>query len=51
MVDITFIIDRSGSMNSTRADAEGGINEFIRKQKEIPDKANYSEQDKAELMS
>lgn len=29
-------------MNSTKADAEGGINEFIRQQKKLPDKANIT---------
>jgi hypothetical protein len=32
LTDITLVIDRSGSMASIRADAEGGINEFIRQQ-------------------
>lgn len=31
--DITMVIDRSGSMESIRADAEGGINTFIESQK------------------
>jgi hypothetical protein len=31
--EIILIADRSGSMTSIRADAEGGINEFIREQK------------------
>lgn len=33
LADITIIVDRSGSMESCREDAEGGINEFIRQQK------------------
>jgi len=31
-VDITLVIDRSGSMNAIRDDAEGGINAFIKDQ-------------------
>ena len=42
LTDITFIIDRSGSMGSCRSDAEGGINEFIRKQREMDGKANLT---------
>ena len=32
--DITVVIDRSGSMESCRSDAEGGLNAFIRAQAE-----------------
>jgi len=32
LTDITLVIDRSGSMEEIRSDAEGGINAFIREQ-------------------
>lgn len=34
LVDITLVVDRSGSMESIREDAQGGINAFIRDQSE-----------------
>lgn len=34
---ITLLCDRSGSMNSIRADAEGAVNRFIEEQKAQPD--------------
>lgn len=40
--DITVVLDRSGSMASCRADAEGGLNEFVRKQKELPGEALFT---------
>jgi len=36
LTDITMVIDRSGSMASIQADAEGGINTFIKMQKHEP---------------
>ena len=33
---IIFLIDRSGSMSSIQKDMEGGIKEFLAKQKELP---------------
>ena len=36
LTDITMVIDRSGSMQSIRTDAEGGINSFIEQQKQEP---------------
>ena len=33
LTDITLVVDRSGSMQSCRADAEGGVNAFIEDQK------------------
>lgn len=42
LTDITIVVDRSGSMTSMRADAEGGINEFIRSQKTQPGQANLT---------
>ena len=32
LLDITLVVDRSGSMESIRSDAQGGINAFIRDQ-------------------
>lgn len=39
LTDITLVVDRSGSMESIREDAEGGINAFLRKQAEQPGNA------------
>lgn len=39
LTDITMVIDRSGSMDSIKADAEGGINTFVKLQKQEPGKA------------
>ncbi len=39
LTDITFVVDRSGSMESIRSDAEGGINSFLVQQKALPGKA------------
>ena len=39
LTDITMVIDRSGSMDSIRSDAEGGINTFIDSQKSEPGEA------------
>lgn len=33
LTDITMVVDRSGSMESIKADAEGGVNAFIDEQK------------------
>jgi len=40
--EIICIVDRSGSMSGIRADAEGGLNEFIASQKEIGNGANLT---------
>ncbi|MCR9120390.1 MAG: VWA domain-containing protein, partial [bacterium] len=32
LTDITLVVDRSGSMNAVRSDAEGGINAYIEDQ-------------------
>lgn len=37
---IVALIDRSGSMASIKSDAEGGVNSFVQKQKEVPGKAS-----------
>lgn len=42
LTDITFVVDRSGSMQSIREDAEGGVNSFIREQQEQPGEANLT---------
>lgn len=34
--EIVLVLDRSGSMSSTKSDAEGGLREFIAKQRLIP---------------
>ena len=39
LTDITMVIDRSGSMESIKSDAEGGINSFIDQQKQEPGEA------------
>ncbi len=42
LTDITMVIDRSGSMQSRREDAEGGVNAFLKDQKEKPGKADVT---------
>lgn len=42
LTDITMVIDRSGSMESIRADAEGGINTFIDSQKKESGEALFT---------
>lgn len=42
LTDITLLVDRSGSMDSIRTDAEGGINAFIQNQKQHPGQANLT---------
>ena len=42
LTDLTLVIDRSGSMASCKTDAEGGVNEFIKRQKEQPGECNFS---------
>ncbi len=42
LTDITFIVDRSGSMAHRREDAEGGINAFIEEQKEAEGDALFT---------
>ncbi|KKM82861.1 hypothetical protein LCGC14_1315140, partial [marine sediment metagenome] len=39
---IICIIDRSGSMMSIKSDAEGGINQFLTEQKDVPGEANLT---------
>ncbi len=40
--DITFILDRSGSMSGSETDTIGGFNEFIKKQKEVKGKCRVT---------
>jgi uncharacterized protein YegL len=42
LVDITLVVDRSGSMESIREDAEGGINAFVREQAQLKGQANLT---------
>ena len=39
LTDITLVVDRSGSMNAIREDAEGGVNAFIAQQADQPGQA------------
>jgi len=39
LTDITLVVDRSGSMNAIREDAEGGVNALIREQARQPGEA------------
>jgi len=39
LTNITMVVDRSGSMESIKSDAEGGINSFIDQQKQEPGEA------------
>lgn len=39
LTDITLVVDRSGSMESIREDAEGGINALVREQAKEPGEA------------
>jgi hypothetical protein len=36
LTDITLVVDRSGSMQKIREDAEGGINAFLQEQAKLP---------------
>jgi hypothetical protein len=40
--DITVVLDRSGSMSLCKDDAEGGLNDFIKRQKEGPGSASFT---------
>ena len=39
LTDITLVVDRSGSMQSIREDAEGGVNAFLQEQAKQPGEA------------
>src|SRR6478609_10472345 len=40
--DITFVLDRSGSMSSIWSDVQGALDSFIAKNKEIPGKVSFT---------
>jgi len=42
LVEIVFILDRSGSMASIKNDAIGGFNSFLEEQKKVPGEANLT---------
>lgn len=42
LADITLVVDRSGSMEGCKADAQGGINAFVKDQKEHPGECNFT---------
>jgi uncharacterized protein YegL len=42
LTDITVVLDRSGSMESTRTDAIGGFNAFVQSQKEVKGEATLT---------
>ena len=42
LTDITLVVDRSGSMQYCRDDAEGGINSFIKEQKKVEGEASFA---------
>jgi Mg-chelatase subunit ChlD len=42
LTDIVVVLDRSGSMQSCRDDAEGGLNAFVEDQKKRPGRAVFS---------
>ncbi len=42
ITDITLVVDRSGSMEQRREDAEGGVNAFVRNQATEPGEANLT---------
>jgi uncharacterized protein YegL len=42
LTDITVVLDRSGSMQAIKLEAENGLNHFITEQKELPGYANFT---------
>lgn len=42
LTDITVVMDRSGSMQACRTDAEGGLNRFVEDQKKQPGSAVFT---------
>ena len=42
LTELIVVVDRSGSMESTRAEAEGGLNKFIEDQKKGPGQCNLT---------
>lgn len=39
LTELVIVLDRSGSMNACQSDMEGGLNEFVKTQKECPGQA------------
>lgn len=42
LTDVTVVVDRSGSMQSCKEEAEGGLNAFVQAQREQPGECLYS---------
>lgn len=42
LTEIVLVLDRSGSMSTTKSDAEGGLREFIQKQRVLPGECNLT---------
>lgn len=42
LTEIVILLDKSGSMSTVASDIVGGLNTFIKKQKELPGEANFS---------
>jgi hypothetical protein len=42
LTDITLVVDRSGSMQERREDAQGGVNAFIQQQVKEPGEATLT---------
>jgi hypothetical protein len=42
LTDITVVLDRSGSMEACRKEAEGGLNSFVREQKKEKGDARFT---------
>jgi hypothetical protein len=42
LTDIVVVLDRSGSMQACKGDAEGGLNSFVEDQKKRPGRANFT---------
>lgn len=42
LVEVVFVLDRSGSMDLRKSDTQGGLNEFVRQQKLEPGEVNFT---------
>lgn len=42
ITDITFVLDRSGSMEAARLDTQGGFDAFVRSQQELPGHCRFT---------
>ena len=40
--ELVLVLDRSGSMSATKDDAEGGLREFVKKQRKVPGKGTLT---------